>query len=169
MVCGPVAMCLSQKKKAECGGGGLAQTEGAKFWLQVVTELCNRGVQDIFIASVDGLKGFPEVIEVVFPKAAVQLCIVHMVGHSLNYVPWTRRAEMAAGLKRIYQSPTIDEAEQRLGEFEAKWDGEYLPIGQSWQRNWTWLTPFFDYSSEIRKVTYTTNDIESVNMSLRTN
>ncbi len=145
----------------------LAQTEGAKFWLQVVTELRNRGVADIFIACVDGLKGFPEAIEAVFPKTAVQLCIVHMVRHSLNYVSWKRRPEVAAGLKRIYQSATADEAEQRLGEFETKWDAEYLPIGQSWRRNWARLTPFFDYPPEIRKVIYTTNAIESVNMSLR--
>jgi putative transposase len=145
----------------------LAQTEGAKFWLQVVTELRNRGVADIFIACVDGLKGFPEAIEAVFPKTAVQLCIVHRVRHSLNYVSWKRRPEVAADLKRIYQSATADEAEQRLGEFETKWDAEYLPIGQSWRRNWARLTPFFDYPPEIRKVIYTTNAIESVNMSLR--
>lgn len=145
----------------------LAQTEGAKFWLQVVTELKNRGVQDIFIACVDGLKGFPEAIEAVFPQTAVQLCVVHMVRHSLNYVTWKRRPEVAADLKRIYTASTIDEAEQRLGEFEAKWDAEYLPISQSWRRNWERLTPFFDFPPDIRKVIYTTNAIESVNFSLR--
>lgn len=160
-----VGVTLAGEK--EVLGMWLAQTEGAKFWLQVVTELRNRGVQDIFIACVDGLKGFPEAIEAVFPQAAVQLCIVHMVRHSLNYVSWKRRPEVAADLKRIYQSATLDEAEQRLGEFEAKWDNEYLPIGQSWRRNWARLTPFFDYPPEIRKVIYTTNAIESVNMSLR--
>jgi putative transposase len=162
-----LAIGITLAGEKEVLGMWLAQTEGAKFWLQVVTELRNRGVQDIFIACVDGLKGFPEAIEAVFPKAAVQLCIVHMVRHSLNYVSWKRRAEVAADLKRIYQSATLDEAEQRLGEFEAKWDEEYLPIGQSWRRNWTRLTPFFDYPPEIRKVIYTTNAIESVNMSLR--
>ncbi|RMC93958.1 IS256 family transposase [Aquitalea palustris] len=162
-----LAIGITLAGEKEVLGMWLAQTEGAKFWLQVVTELRNRGVQDIFIACVDGLKGFPEAIEAVFPKAAVQLCIVHMVRHSLNYVSWKRRAEVAADLKRIYQSATLDEAEQRLGEFEAKWDEEYLPIGQSWRRNWTRLTPFFDDPPEIRKVIYTTNAIESVNMSLR--
>lgn len=162
-----LAVGITLAGEKEVLGMWLAQTEGAKFWLQVVTELRNRGVQDIFIACVDGLKGFPEAIEAVFPKAAVQLCIVHMVRHSLNYVSWKRRAEVAADLKQIYQSATLDEAEQRLGEFEAKWDDEYLPIGQSWRRNWTRLTPFFDYPPEIRKVIYTTNAIESVNMSLR--
>lgn len=162
-----LAIGVTLAGEKEVLGMWLAQTEGAKFWLQVVTELRNRGVQDIFIACVDGLKGFPEAIEAVFPKAAVQLCIVHMVRHSLNYVSWKRRPEVAADLKRIYQSATLDEAEQRLGEFEAKWDDEYLPIGQSWRRNWARLTPFFDYPLEIRKVIYTTNAIESVNMSLR--
>jgi putative transposase len=145
----------------------LANTEGAKFWLQVVTELRNRGIQDILIACVDGLKGFPEAIEAVFPKTTVQLCIVHMVRHSLNYVSWKKRPEVAADLKRIYTATTADEAEQRLCEFEAKWDDEYLPIGQSWRRNWQRIIPFFDYPPEIRRVIYTTNAIESVNMSLR--
>ncbi len=145
----------------------LANNEGAKFWLQVVTELRNRGIQDILIACVDGLKGFPEAIEAVYPKTTVQLCIVHMVRHSLNYVSWKKRPEVAADLKRIYTAATADEAEQRLGEFEAKWDDEYLPIGQSWRRNWQRIIPFFDYPPEIRKVIYTTNAIESVNMSLR--
>ena len=162
-----LAIGVTLAGEKEVLGMWLAQTEGAKFWLQVVTELRNRGVQDIFIACVDGLKGFPEAIEAVFPKAAVQLCIVHMVRHSLNYVSWKRRPEVAADLKRIYQSATAIEAEQRLGEFEAKWDAEYLPIGQSWRRNWARLIPFFDYPPEIRKVIYTTNAIESVNMSLR--
>jgi transposase-like protein len=127
----------------------------------------NRGIQDIFIACVDGLKGFPEAIEAVFPKTAVQLCLVHMLRHSLNYVSWKRRPEVTADLKRIYQSATAEEAELRLGEFEAKWDGEYLPIGKSWRRNWLRRTPFFDYPPEIRKVIYITNAIESVIMSLR--
>ena len=162
-----LAIGVTMSGEKEVLGLWLAQTEGAKFWLQVVTELRNRGVHDLFIACVDGLKGFPEAIEAVFPRAAVQLCIVHMVRHSLNYVSWKRRPEVAADLKRIYESATADEAEQRLGEFEAKWDDDYLPIGQSWRRNWPRLIPFFDYPPEIRKVIYTTNAIESVNMSLR--
>lgn len=162
-----LAIGVTMSGEKEVLGLWLAQTEGAKFWLQVVTELKNRGVQDIFIACVDGLKGFPEAIEAVFPHATVQLCIVHMVRHSLNYVSWKRRAEVAADLKRIYTATTVDEAQQRLSEFEAKWDGEYLPIGQSWRRNWPRLIPFFDYPPEIRKVIYTTNAIESVNMGLR--
>ena len=106
-------------------------------------------------------------IEAVFPKAVVQLCIVHMVRHSLNYVSWKRRKEVAADLRRIYTAATAEEAELMLAEFEARWDAEYLPIGQSWRRNWSRLTPFFDYPPEIRKVIYTTNAIESLNYQLR--
>jgi putative transposase len=162
-----LAIGINMAGEKEVLGLWIAQTEGAKFWLQVVTELKNRGVQDIFIACVDGLKGFPEAIEAVYPHAAVQLCIVHMVRNSLNYVSWKIRAEVATDLKRIYQSAGADEAEQRLGEFEDKWDGAYLAISQSWRRNWPRIIPFFDYPPEIRKVIYTTNAIESVNMSLR--
>ena len=162
-----LAIGVTMAGEKEVLGLWLAQTEGAKFWLQVVTELRNRGVQDVFIACVDGLKGFPEAIEAVFPHTTVQLCIVHMVRHSLNYVSWKRRPEVAADLKRIYTCATAEEAEQRLTEFEARWDAEYLPIGQSWRRNWVRLIPFFDYPPEIRKVIYTTNAIESVNMGLR--
>ncbi len=148
-------------------GVWIAQTEGAKFWLSVVTELKNRGVQDIFIACVDGLKGFPEAIEVVFPKTVVQLCIVHLVRYSLNYVPWKNRKAVAEDLKRIYQAASAEEAERNLDGFAAKWDGTYPSISQSWRRNWARVIPFFAYPVEIRKVIYTTNAIESINMSLR--
>ncbi len=133
----------------------------------MVTKLCNRGVQYIFIARVDGLKVFPDAIEAVFPKAVVQLCIVHMMRHSLNYVSWKRRNDDVADLRHIYQAATAGEAELRLGELEAKWASDYLPIGQSWRRNWSRLTRFFDSPAEIRKVIYTTNAIESVNIGLR--
>lgn len=133
----------------------------------MVTELKNRGVQDIFIACVDGLKGFPEAIEAVFPKTAVQLCIVHMVRHSLNYVSWKLHKEVAADLRAIYTAATVEEAEQQLTAFEEKWGEDYPSIVQSWRRNWARITPFFDYPPEIRRVIYTTNAIESVNMSLR--
>jgi hypothetical protein len=124
-------------------------------------------VQDIFIACVDGLKGFPDAIEAVYPQAAVQLCIVHMVRNSLNFVPWKAQKGVAADLKLIYSAATADEAELRLTEFENKWDKQYKPISQSWRRNWERVIPFFDYPPEIRKVIYTTNAIESINMSLR--
>jgi putative transposase len=145
----------------------LGQTEGAKLWLQIVTELKNRGVKDIFIACVDGLKGFPEAIESVFPKAQVQLCIVHMVRHSLNFVGYKQRKEVATDLQKIYRAATRDEAELRLAEFAEKWDAKYPTISQAWHRNWERLTPFLAYPEEIRRVIYTTNAVESVNMSLR--
>jgi putative transposase len=162
-----LAIGINMAGEKEVLGLWIAQTEGAKFWLQVVTELKNRGIQDIFIACVDGLKGFPEAIEAVYPKAAVQLCIVHLVRNSLNFVGWKRRAEVATDLKAIYQSATVDEAEQKLTEFEVKWNEAYPPIAQSWRRNWDRIIPFFDYPPEIRRIIYTTNAIESVNMSLR--
>jgi putative transposase len=143
------------------------QTEGAKFWLQVVTELKNRGVQDMFIACVDGLKGFPEAIEAVFPKTVIQLCIVHMVRHSLNFVSYKLRKEIAADLKAVYASATLDLAVAALDAFEQKWGKDYASIVKSWRNNWPRIIPFFDYPPEIRKVIYTTNAIESVNMSLR--
>lgn len=162
-----LAIGIAMTGQKDVLGLWIAQTEGAKFWLQVVTELKNRGVQDIFIACVDGLKGFPEAIEAIYPYTSVQLCIVHMVRYSLNYVSWKFRKDVATDLKAIYASGTVEQAEQQLREFELKWDKDYPSIGQSWRRNWQRLTPFFDYSPEIRKVIYTTNAIESVNMSLR--
>jgi len=162
-----LAVGVNMEGHKEVLGLWIAQTEGAKFWLQVVTELKTRGVQDIFIACVDGLKGFPEAIEAVYPKAAVQLCIVHMVRNSLHFVPWKMQKEVAADLKLIYTSSTVELAEQMLTEFEKKWDKDYQSIGLSWRRNWARVIPFFDYPPEIRKVIYTTNAIESINMSLR--
>ena len=145
----------------------IAQTEGAKFWLQVVTELKNRGVQDIFIACVDGLKGFPEAIETIFPQTEVQLCIVHLVRHSLNYVGSRQRREVAADLKTIYGATTEAEAEQKLAEFSLKWDGKFPTIAKAWRSNWLRVIPFFAHPPEIRRAIYTTNAIESLNMSLR--
>ena len=162
-----LALGISMAGEKEILGLWIAQTEGAKFWLQVVTELKNRGVQDIFIACVDGLKGFPEAIEAVYPKTAVQLCLVHMVRHSLNYVSWKLRKAVAADLKTVYAAATVDEAAMRLNEFDDKWGADYPTIVKSWRSNWARITPFFDYPPDIRKVIYTTNAIESVNMSLR--
>ena len=144
-----------------------AENEGAKFWLQVVTELKNRGVKEIFIACVDGLKGFPEAIESVFPQTQVQLCIVHMVRNSLNYVSWKQRKEVATDLKTIYQAPTVDLAVANLEAFAAKWDASHPTIAKSWRSNWERIIPLFSYPPEIRKAIYTTNAIESLNMSLR--
>jgi putative transposase len=144
-----------------------AQSEGAKFWLGVVTELKNRGVQDIFIACVDGLKGLPEAIETVFSKTEVQLCIVHLLRQSLNYVGWKQRKEVAGDLKLIYSAATREEAELRLEEFAQKWDARYPTISPAWRRNWERIVPFLAYPEEIRRVIYTTNAIESVNRGLR--
>ena len=145
----------------------IAQTEGAKFWLGVVTELKNRGVADLFIACVDGLKGLPEAIEAVFPRTEVQLCIVHLVRQSLNYVGHKQRKEVAGDLKLIYSATTREETELRLEEFASKWDAQYPTISPVWRRSWERIVPFLAYPEEIRRVIYTTNAIESVNMGLR--
>jgi len=148
-------------------GMWISENEGAKFWLQVVTELNNRGVNDIFIACIDGLKGFPEAIGMVFPKTQIQTCIVHMVRNSLAYVSYKTRTEVAADLKRIYQAATAEQAEMELEAFASKWDKAHPTISKSWRRNWELIIPFFAYPADIRKVIYTTNTIESLNMSLR--
>src|SRR5215467_3787438 len=162
-----VVLGVNLEGQKEVLGLWVAHSEGAKFWLQVLTELKNRGVQDIFIACVDGLKGFPEAIETVFPKTEVQLCIVHLVRYSLNFVGWKQRKEVARDLKAIYTAATEMEAEQRLTEFATKWDAKFPTIAKSWRTNWARVIPFFAHPPEIRKVIYTTNAIESLNMSLR--
>jgi len=162
-----LAIGINLQGEKEVLGLWIAQTEGAKFWLNVVTELKNRGVQDVFIACVDGLKGFPEAIEAVYPHTLVQLCIVHLVRNSLNYVGWNKRKEVAADLRDIYTAATVDEAEQHLAAFEEKWNNAYPSIAKSWRNNWERVIPFFAFPPEIRKIIYTTNAIESVNMSLR--
>ena len=144
-----------------------SNNEGAKFWLQVLTEIRNRGVEDIFIVCVDGLKGFPEAIGTVFPKAQVQLCIVHLVRASLNYVSWKQRKTVAADLRTIYTAVTAEAAEQQLERFASRWDATHPTISQIWRRNWAHVTPFFAFPPEIRKVIYTTNAVESLHMTLR--
>ncbi|MDQ1591239.1 MAG: putative transposase [Pyrinomonadaceae bacterium] len=144
-----------------------ADTEGAKFWMQVITELKNRGVSDIFIACVDGLKGFPEAIEAVYPQTQVQLCMVHLVRHSLSYVSHKDRKAVADELKLVYQAATLEEAEQQLAAFEETWATTYPVIAKSWRANWAKVVPMFGYPSEIRRAVYTTNTIESLNMTLR--
>ena len=162
-----LALGINTDGEKELLGLWMAQTEGAKFWLSVMNELKNRGVQDIFIACCDGLKGFPEAIEAVYPKTQVQLCIVHQIRHSLRYVNWKQRKEIAADLRRIYGAATLAEAELALAEFAEKWDDQHPTISLSWRNNWARLSVFFDYPPEIRKVIYTTNAIESLNASLR--
>jgi transposase-like protein len=145
----------------------MAQNESAKFWLSILTELQNRGLKDIFIACVDGLTGFADAIEAVFPKTQVQLCIVHMVRNSLSYVSYKDRKAVAADLRLIYTSSTEAEAEQQLINFAEKWDKQYLTISKSWLSHWQRIIRFFAFPPEIRKAIYTTNAIESVNMTLR--
>lgn len=162
-----LAIGITREGLKEALGLWISQTEGAKFWLGVITELRNRGVRDFFIACVDGLKGLPEAIETVYPKVQVQQCIVHQVRNSLSFVSWKDRKEVAGDLKKIYSSSTRQQAETRLEEFGEKWDSRYSTISQSWRRNWERLSVFFSYPEEIRKVIYTTNAIESVNSGLR--
>ena len=162
-----LALGINIEGQKELLGIWVSQNEGAKFWLNVLTELKNRGVEDIFIACVDGLTGFPDAIQTVYPKTQVQLCIVHMVRNSLRYVSWKKKKEVAADLKTIYAAKTLEEAEMALTVFSEKWDAEFPSISKSWLTHWENIIPFFEYPDEIRKVIYTTNAIESLNMSLR--
>ena len=162
-----VALGINMRGEKEILGLWLASTEGAKFWLSVINELKNRGVNDVLIACVDGLKGFSEAINTVYPQTQVQQCIVHPVRHSLHFVPWKERKTVAADLRCIYTAATEQDAQQALVEFEAKWGEKYPHIAPSWRNNWPRLTVFFDYPPAIRKVIYTTNAIESLNASLQ--
>jgi putative transposase len=162
-----LALGVTLEGEKELLGLWLNESEGAKLWLSVFTELKNRGMQDCFIACVDGLKGLPEAIETVFPKTQVQLCIVHKVRNSLKYVPWKERKAVAADLRAIYGAPTLSEAEHALEHFAERWDTKYPAISPSWLADWDRLTVLFDYPPEIRRVIYTTNAIESLNFTLR--
>ena len=154
--------------KKEILGLYLNESEGAKFWLQVLTDLQNRGVKDILIASVDGLKGFPEAINAVFPDTEVQLCIVHQIRNSLKYVASKNQKQFAGELKKVYQAFTKEEAELELDKLEEKWGKKYPIIFDSWRNKWDNLSNYFKYAEPIRKVIYTTNIIESVHRQFRT-
>jgi len=162
-----VVLGVNLRGEKEVLGLWLAENEGAKFWLAVLTELRHRGVQDIYIASMDGLKGLPEAVNTVFPKALTQLCIVHLVRASLRYVSARDRVAVVTGLKGIYQAATVDEAAAALDAFAAAWGDQYRAVVRLWRGNWDTIIPFFQFLPEIRKVVYTTNAIESLNMSLR--
>jgi len=162
-----LALGINLEGEKELLGLWIAETEGSKFWHSVFNELKNRGVQDCFIACVDGLKGLPEAIEAVYPETQVQLCIVHKLRNSFKYVPWKDRKAVAKDLRAVYAAATLEEAEQALDNFSKLWDAKYPAISPSWRSDWQRLTVFFDYSPEIRKVIYTTNAIESLNYSLR--
>jgi putative transposase len=162
-----LALGINVEGHKELLGMWISENEGAKFWLSVLTDLQNRGVQHILIACVDGLKGFPEAINATFTDAKIQLCIVHMVRHSLKFVPWKDYKQVTSDLKRIYQSVTEAEAKLELEHFSDKWDDKYPQIGRSWRANWENLNTLYDYPADIRKVIYTTNAIESLNSVIR--
>ena len=162
-----LAIAVNIDGKKELLGIWVGKNEGSKFWMQVVTELKNRGVEQIYVACVDGLKGFPEAIGSVFPNTIVQLCIVHMVRNSVRYVSYKDLKEVTGDLKKIYTAATEEMAHFELKQFGSKWDNKYPVISDIWQRNWSGIIPFFAFPAEIRKVIYTTNAIESVNRQIR--
>jgi transposase-like protein len=162
-----LALGVNADGHKELLGMWISRNEGAKFWLNVLTELKQRGLDSVFIFCIDGLTGFPDAIESVYPKAKIQLCIVHKVRSSLRYVSWKDRKALAGDLKKIYGAKTLIEAQLALTQFADTWDDKYPSIHQSWQRDWELLTPFFSYPDDIRKAIYTTNAIESLNMTLR--
>jgi putative transposase len=162
-----VALAFNANGEKEVLGLWIEQTEGAKFWLKVVNELKARGVNDILIAVVDGLKGFPEAITTVYPETIVQTCIVHLIRNSLAFVSWKDRKTIMPSLKAIYQAEAADIARIRLEEFEAEWGKRYPAIGQLWRRAWEHVVPFFAFAPGIRKMIYTTNCVEALNRSLR--
>lgn len=162
-----LALGVNMEGHKDLLGIWLSENEGAKFWLNVLTELQNRGVKDILIACVDGLKGFPDAINSVFPETKIQLCIVHMVRNSLKYVVWKDYKAVAKDLKLVYQSITEEEALQALDEFSERWGDKYPQISRSWKAHWNNLNTLFIYPEEIRKAIYTTNAIESLNSVIR--
>lgn len=161
-----VAIGINEEGQKEVLGLWSSANEGAKFWLGVMTELRNRGLRDVYIVCTDGLKGFPDAIGSVFPKAQVQTCIVHMIRASLNYVSWKERKALAADLKPIYRAPTAEAAEMALSGFRERWP-KHQVVADVWQRNWERVIPFFQFPEEVRKVIYTTNAVESLHASLR--
>lgn len=162
-----VVLGVNLRGEKEVLGLWLNENEGAKFWLSVLTELRHRGVQDIYIASMDGLKGLPEAVNAVFPKTLTQLCIVHLVRASLRYVATRDSKAVVTALKRIYQSASAEEAAAELDAFEAEWGEKYRAVVRLWRGNWDNIIPFFQFLPQIRKVIYTTNAIESLNMVMR--
>ncbi len=162
-----LALGVNLEGQKELLGMWLSENEGAKFWLSVLTELQNRGVKDILIACVDGLKGFPDAINTVYPNAHIQLCIVHMVRNSMKFVPWKDYKAIAADLKKIYQSTTEEEALLALEQLAEHWDDKYPQISKSWRAHWQNLNTLFNYPPDIRKAIYTTNAIESLNSVIR--
>ncbi|EGI5252659.1 IS256 family transposase, partial [Salmonella enterica subsp. enterica serovar Brunei] len=162
-----LALGINTEGQKELPGMWLAENEGAKLWLSVLTELKKRGLQDILIACVDGLKGFPDAINSVFPQTHIQLCIIHMVRNSLKYVSWKDYKAVTSGLKTVYQAPTKEAALMALDAFAEVWDDKYPQISKSWRAHWENLNTLFSYPPDIRKAIYTTNEIESLNSVIR--
>ena len=163
-----LAIGITCQGAKEVLGLWVEQTEGAKFWMRVMTELKNRGVADILIAVVDGLKGFPEAITAVFPKTVVQTCIVHLIRYSMQFASWKERKAIAKALRPIYGATSAEAAAAALDDFEAgTWGKKYPPIVASWRRKWSEVIPFFAFSTEVRKIIYTTNAIESLHSQVR--
>ncbi len=162
-----IALGMGVDGHKEVLGIWLESTEGAKFWLKVISELKNRGVQDILIACCDGLKGFPQAIEAVFPKTVVQTCIVHMIRNSMRFVSWAQRKAVCAELRNVYSAPTEQAGLAELDAFEAKYAQRFPAIASSWRGNWERVRPFFDFPADLRRLIYTTNAIESLNFQLR--
>jgi putative transposase len=163
-----IALGILPNGNKEILGLWIEQTEGAKFWLRVMNELKNRGIADILIAVVDGLKGFPEAITAVFPHTVVQTCIVHLIRHSLEFVSWKDRRPVVPALRAIYRAKDAEAGLKALDEFDAgPWGQRYPAIAQSWRRNWQHVVPFFAFPESVRRIIYTTNAIEALNSKLR--
>jgi putative transposase len=162
-----LALAVDLEGQKELLGLWIGEAEGAKFWLNILTDLSSRGVQDILICAVDGLRGFPEAIASVFPRTEVQLCIVHLVRNAARYVPWKDRRAVVRDMKLIYRAPTVEAAEQALEAYVAAWGDKYPMAVKTWQERWPQVIPFFSYPEPIRKAIYTTNAVESLNSSLR--
>ena len=162
-----VALAINWEGKKEVLGLWLADTEGAKFWMSVLTDIKNRGTQDILIACMDGLTGFPDAVKAVFPDTHIQHCIVHMIRSSTKFVSYKDLKAVCKDLKEVYSAVNAESGHAALEEFGKKWNDKYPMIQASWERNWNDLTEFFNYPGEIRRTIYTTNAIESLNFSLR--
>jgi putative transposase len=162
-----LALAITMDGQREVLGMWFQQTEGAKFWMQVLSDLKQRGVRDILICCVDGLKGFPEAIEAIFPATTVQTCIVHLIRHSLKYVPRRQYDQVAKDLKPIYTATDVDAAHQALERFDQKWGAQLPPVVKAWRENWEYVIPFMAFPPDVRRVVYTTNPIEALNRQLR--
>lgn len=160
-------LAVTMEGKKELLGLYVSHSEGARFWLGVLSDLKERGCNDMIIASIDGLKGFPEAIETIYPQVDIQLCLVHQMRNSLRFVLEKDRKAVIKDLKSIYQAPKVEAAQARFEEFKQNWGEAYPMVVKSWQDNWTYLTKIFDYPGSIRRIMYTTNPVEAVHRQFR--